>query len=215
MTAAEEDAFLHSWQVAIHLLGVRDEFIPQTWAAADAQSAQVLTPILAPTPEGKELAEDLLGLTAQIDLGVTRGFLNEFVRYVLSDAIGDWLQPAAATTRRRPSSAPGGRPTSRSARACCPSRPSGSTCSTSSSARWRCCSSTRAPRRRPRPSRSRPGTGPEDESRLPQQTERRPLHGARGRRCFRRIRPGWRSTSGRARRVRCRTRPDRSTACPG
>ncbi|GAB3891937.1 oxygenase MpaB family protein [Kibdelosporangium lantanae] len=91
MTAAEEDAFLHMWQVAMHMLGVRDEFIPKTWAAADAQSAQVLTPILAPTTEGSELAEDLLGLTAQVDLGVTRGFLNEFVRYVLSDAIGDWL----------------------------------------------------------------------------------------------------------------------------
>jgi hypothetical protein len=92
MSAAEEDAFLHMWQVAIHMLGVRDEFIPKTWAAADAQSAQVLTPILAPSFEGKELAEDLLGLTAQIDLGVTRGFLNEFVRYALSDAIGDWLK---------------------------------------------------------------------------------------------------------------------------
>ncbi|MGC7094789.1 oxygenase MpaB family protein [Amycolatopsis lurida] len=91
MTAAEEAAFLHSWQVAIHLLGVRREFIPQTWPAAYAQSEQALTPILAPSFEGKELAEDLLGLTAQIDLGVTRGFLNEFVRYVLSDEIGDWL----------------------------------------------------------------------------------------------------------------------------
>ncbi|MEV7041752.1 oxygenase MpaB family protein [Amycolatopsis sp. NPDC051061] len=91
MSAADEEAFLHQWQVAIHLLGVRDEFIPQTWAEADAQSTQVLTPLLSPTTEGKELAEDLLGLTAQIDLGVTRGFLNEFVRYVLSDAVGDWL----------------------------------------------------------------------------------------------------------------------------
>ncbi|SED05143.1 hypothetical protein SAMN04489727_6186 [Amycolatopsis tolypomycina] len=91
MSAADEAAFLHQWQVAMHLLGVRDEFIPQTWAAADAQSAQVLTPLLAPTPEGKELAADLLGLTAQIDLGVTRGFLNEFVRYVLSNEVGDWL----------------------------------------------------------------------------------------------------------------------------
>ena len=91
MSAADEAAFLHQWQVAIHLLGVRDEFIPQTWAEADTQSTRVLTPLLSPTTEGKELAEDLLGLTAQIDLGVTRGFLNEFVRYVLSDAIGDWL----------------------------------------------------------------------------------------------------------------------------
>ncbi|NBH03624.1 oxygenase MpaB family protein [Amycolatopsis sp. SID8362] len=91
MSAADEEAFLHQWQVAIHLLGVRDEFIPKTWAEADAQSTRVLTPLLSPTTEGKELAEDLLGLTAQIDLGVTRGFLNEFVRYVLSDAVGDWL----------------------------------------------------------------------------------------------------------------------------
>ncbi|MFD8688540.1 oxygenase MpaB family protein [Streptomyces sp. NPDC059651] len=89
--AADQEAFLHSWQVAIHLLGVPDEYIPQTWAAADAQSAKVLTPILTPTTEGIALAEELLGLTAQVDLGVTRGFLNEFVRYVLSDEVGDWL----------------------------------------------------------------------------------------------------------------------------
>jgi hypothetical protein len=91
MSSADEAAFLHSWQVAIHLLGVREDFIPQSWAAAYAQSEQVLTPILSPSFEGRELAEDLLGLTAQIDLGVTRGFLNEFVRYVLSNEIGDWL----------------------------------------------------------------------------------------------------------------------------
>lgn len=92
------------WQVAIHLLGVREEFIPKTWADARAQSEQILTPLLAPTTEGKRLAEDLLGLTAELDLGVTRGFLNEFVRYVLSDEIGDWLElrrdyAAAATIR--------------------------------------------------------------------------------------------------------------------
>ncbi|MFF5897914.1 oxygenase MpaB family protein [Streptomyces argenteolus] len=92
MSRADEEAFLHSWQVAIYLLGVPAEYIPQTWAAAEAQSAQVLTPILAPTPEGLDLAEVLLGLTAEIDLGVTRGFLNEFVRYALSDQVGDWLK---------------------------------------------------------------------------------------------------------------------------
>ncbi|MGW4386484.1 oxygenase MpaB family protein [Streptomyces sp. NPDC004685] len=90
-SAEDQDAFLHSWQVALHLLGVRDEYIPKSWADAEAQSGQVLTPILSPTTEGIELAEDLLGLTAQVDLGVTRGFLNEFVRYVLSNEIGDWL----------------------------------------------------------------------------------------------------------------------------
>ncbi|MEU3947898.1 oxygenase MpaB family protein [Streptomyces sp. NPDC029526] len=90
-SAADQEAFLHHWQVAIALLGVPYEHIPRTWAAAEKQSAQVLTPILAPSREGIALAEELLGLTAQIDLGVTRGFLNEFVRYVLSDEVGDWL----------------------------------------------------------------------------------------------------------------------------
>ncbi len=90
-SAADQEAFLHSWQVALHLLGVREEYIPATWADAHAQSAQILTPILNPTYEGRELAEVLLGLTAQVDLGVTRGFLNEFVRYQLGDQVGDWL----------------------------------------------------------------------------------------------------------------------------
>lgn len=100
MSVEDEEAFLHMWQVAIHLLGVREEFIPKTWADADAQSDQVLTPMIAPTTEGKELAEVLLGLPAQVDLGVSRGFFNEFVRYLLSDEIGDWLD-----LRRDPASA--------------------------------------------------------------------------------------------------------------
>ncbi|MEU4420233.1 oxygenase MpaB family protein [Actinoplanes sp. NPDC024001] len=92
MSAAEEDAFLHMWQVALHLLGVRDDFIPASWAAAKQQSAYALTPLLAPTPEGIDLADILLGLTSQIDLGVTKGFQREFARYLLSDRIGDWLK---------------------------------------------------------------------------------------------------------------------------
>nr|WP_241831896.1 oxygenase MpaB family protein [Parafrankia soli] len=91
MSTADENAFLHSWQVAISLLGVKDEYIPKTWADAHAQSAQVLSPILLPTTEGKALAEVLLGLVSQVDLGVTRGFLNEFTRYVLGDTVANWL----------------------------------------------------------------------------------------------------------------------------
>ncbi|GAA2989437.1 hypothetical protein JOD63_001732 [Microbacterium terrae] len=91
MSRADEEAFLHSWQVALHFLGVKDEYIPASWDAAHAQAAQILTPVLSPTNEGKVLAEVLLGLIAQIDLGLTRGFLNEFVRYQLGNEVGDWL----------------------------------------------------------------------------------------------------------------------------
>ncbi len=57
MSAAEEEAYLHMWQVALHLLGVRDEFIPNSWAAAEEQSRYALSPLLAPTPEGIDLAD--------------------------------------------------------------------------------------------------------------------------------------------------------------
>ncbi|MFG1898249.1 oxygenase MpaB family protein [Micromonospora zamorensis] len=92
VSAAEEEAYLHMWQVALHLLGVRDEFIPATWAAAHEQSQYALTPILAPTREGIDLADTLLNLTSSVDLGITKGFQREFARYVLSDRIGNWLR---------------------------------------------------------------------------------------------------------------------------
>jgi endo-cleaving rubber dioxygenase len=90
--AAEADAFLHSWQVAAHMLGVRDEYIPASWAAADAQAPEILDPVLAPTPEGIELAHILLDLAADIDRGVfSRPFLESLTRYFLGDEIAEWL----------------------------------------------------------------------------------------------------------------------------
>ena len=90
--AAEADAFLHSWQVAAHMLGVRDEYIPATWAAADAQAPEILDPVLAPTPEGIKLADILLDLAADADGGVvTRPLLESLTRYFLGDQIAEWL----------------------------------------------------------------------------------------------------------------------------
>ena len=89
---AESEAFLHSWQVTAHLLGIRDEYIPATWQDANAQSRQVLDPILGPTPEGIELAEILLSLAAEIDGGASRPFLNAMTRYLVGDRIADDLR---------------------------------------------------------------------------------------------------------------------------
>jgi hypothetical protein len=36
IATAESEAYLHVWQVTAHLLGVRDEYIPATWSAANA-----------------------------------------------------------------------------------------------------------------------------------------------------------------------------------
>ncbi len=91
--AAEGEAFLHSWQVAAHMLGVKDEFIPASWDAAYAQAPLILDPVLAPTPEGVKLAHILLDLAKSTDQGVfTRPFLESLTRYNLGDKIAGWLE---------------------------------------------------------------------------------------------------------------------------
>lgn len=92
ISAAESSSFLHIWQVTAHMLGVRDEFIPATWASANAQSRQVLDPILAPSKEGIELAHILTSLAADFDLGLSRTAFRSFTRYTLGDQIADWLE---------------------------------------------------------------------------------------------------------------------------
>jgi len=91
--ADDAEAYLHSWQVTAHMLGVDDEYIPATWHQADSQAKQVLDPILAPTPEGKNLADILLDMGKQIDGTVlSRPVMGAFTRYVLGDRIAGWLE---------------------------------------------------------------------------------------------------------------------------
>ena len=93
---AHSDGYLHVWQVTAHMLGVKDEYIPATWAEAQAQAAQVLDPILAATPEGIALADVLLDI-AQLDLNgdgrsLLRPPLHAMTRYMLGDDVTDSLQ---------------------------------------------------------------------------------------------------------------------------
>ncbi|WP_420749660.1 oxygenase MpaB family protein [Rhodococcus sp. O3] len=93
VAADESEAFLHSWQVSAHMLGIQDQYIPATWADAESQATQVLDPILAPTPEGLKLADMLLDLGAGLDFTLlTRPILGALTRYVLGDRIADWLK---------------------------------------------------------------------------------------------------------------------------
>jgi hypothetical protein len=91
--AAESEAFLHSWQVGAHLLGVKDEYIPASWAEANTQADQVLDPVLAPTAEGVKLADILLNLGAPVDAGIlSKPILGAFTRFMLGDQIAAWLK---------------------------------------------------------------------------------------------------------------------------
>ena len=98
--AADSAAFLHLWQVTAHLLGVKDEYIPADWAEANAQSRQVLDPVLAPTTEGVKLARILLNLAAEYDQGLSKPMLHSFTRYCVGDQIASWLEVPARTGSR-------------------------------------------------------------------------------------------------------------------
>ncbi|MFC8046693.1 oxygenase MpaB family protein [Nocardia sp. NPDC057353] len=91
----ESDAFLHSWQVCAHMLGIRDEYIPNSWDQANAQAAQTLDPVVAATPEGIKLADRLLHLGNNLDLAIlSKGVLGAFTRFILGDRLADDLQIA-------------------------------------------------------------------------------------------------------------------------
>ncbi|MGW7078090.1 oxygenase MpaB family protein [Streptomyces sp. NPDC054866] len=91
--AAESAAFLHSWQLSAHLLGIKTEYIPASWDEANSQAEQVLDPVLAPTPEGIKLADILLNLGSEVDGGiVSKHVLGAFTRFLLGDRIAEWLE---------------------------------------------------------------------------------------------------------------------------
>jgi hypothetical protein len=91
--AAESDAFLHSWQLTAHMLGIKDEYIPKSWDEANSQAEQVLDPVLAPTPEGVKLADILLNLGSVVDGGIlSKPVLGSLTRFMLGDKIATWLK---------------------------------------------------------------------------------------------------------------------------
>lgn len=99
VTPAQSEAYLHVWRVTAHMLGIRDEYIPTTWAAANAQSAQVLDPVMASTPEGVALADLILQISAEgaSPGGTARPLLNALARYIVGDRVADW-----SAVRREP-----------------------------------------------------------------------------------------------------------------
>ena len=94
VATAHREGFLHLWQVTAHYLGVRDVYIPATWADAQYQSDLTLDSVLAPTSEGISLADTLLSM-AGTD-GPSRDAVNAMARYMVGtnnagQSIGDML----------------------------------------------------------------------------------------------------------------------------
>ncbi|EGD43009.1 putative secreted protein [Nocardioidaceae bacterium Broad-1] len=85
------DAFLHAWNVDLHLLGVQDQYLPKDWAAAYAQYDQVMGPATGGTREGVELAQALLDAVIGQGNPLLRHELESLGRYVIGDAYADMI----------------------------------------------------------------------------------------------------------------------------
>lgn len=92
ISAADSEAYLHLWQVTAHMLGIRDEYVPATWGAANSQSDQILPPNMGPTREGVELTDILLGQLAEqtSPAGISRPLCNALARFIAGDQVSDW-----------------------------------------------------------------------------------------------------------------------------
>lgn len=96
-STAQENGYLHVWQLTGYYLGVEEMYIPATWDDAEYQSDLTLDPVLAPTPEGVKLADILLNLAAEYDAGLTRPILDAMTRYMVGttrsgQSIADMLE---------------------------------------------------------------------------------------------------------------------------
>ncbi len=88
----ESEAYLHSWQLCAHMLGIDDEYIPASWDEANSQADQVLTPMLAPTAEGVNLADILMDFGKEIDGTIlSRPVIGALTRFMLGDQVAEWL----------------------------------------------------------------------------------------------------------------------------
>ncbi|TCP45784.1 uncharacterized protein DUF2236 [Tamaricihabitans halophyticus] len=93
VSAEESEAFLHTWQVCAYMLGIKEEYIPASWNEAEEQAKQVFDPVLAPTPEGIKLADQITSMGDRIDGTImSKGVLESFTRYTLGDEVADFLE---------------------------------------------------------------------------------------------------------------------------
>ncbi|SQD98099.1 hypothetical protein FMEAI12_4500020 [Parafrankia sp. Ea1.12] len=159
MSTADENAFLHSWQVAISLLGVKDEYIPKTWADRTPSRPRCSHRSCCPPPRARRSPRSCSG-SSRRSTWASRAASSTSSPATCSATRSPTGSRCHVTWPRPRSSRSAGRRTScsvrDSSRSCRPT----STSSTSSSERWPWRSSTGAPRPRPLPSRSPTSTVP-------------------------------------------------------
>lgn len=85
-------AYLHSWNIVGHLLGIRPDLLPVDMASASALSAAIRRRQQAASPEGVEMTAALVDMAASfVRPRVLSGFPHTAMRYLAGDGVADML----------------------------------------------------------------------------------------------------------------------------
>lgn len=90
VTAEDADAYVHTWNVVGHLLGVRPELLTQDPADAGRLVAAIRRRQFAASPEGKEMTAALLALLDEMAVSHrASGYVPALVRHLIGDEAAD------------------------------------------------------------------------------------------------------------------------------
>ena len=92
LSAAEVDAYMHTWNVVGHVMGVRDELLPGDFAAGEVLSDRIGERNFEACPEGQMMTRALLDMMAAMVPGTVFDEVPaQFVRHFVGEAIADML----------------------------------------------------------------------------------------------------------------------------
>lgn len=92
LTDEEADAYLHSWNVVGHILGIRPEMTAATYADAEALATHIAARQFAPCPEGQFMTAALVQMMQHIIPGnLFDGLPPLLMRHLLGDRTADVL----------------------------------------------------------------------------------------------------------------------------
>jgi hypothetical protein len=92
LSESDRHAYLHSWLIAAHLLGVSEELLPCDMESANALTAAIAKRQFGPSPEGKEMTRALVDMMAHTLPGdIFRHVAPRLIHYFLGKEQAGWL----------------------------------------------------------------------------------------------------------------------------
>lgn len=101
LTEAEIEAYLHTWNVVGHLMGIQPDLLPATMTEAELLTKAIMARQFASSPEGQQMTLALIEwLDGMMPGTLFNGFASSMIRFFLGDEVANLLAvPAANWTK--------------------------------------------------------------------------------------------------------------------